>query len=103
MRAARATVADWNIKNPEQKMQTLAPDVKRRVRELQKSKDHRIADTAPRAMLTNREKTRQGPAPNERCEDTAYQRPESTNPAPSARRTWRRLPNRPPLHWCQRG
>ena len=50
VRDARAAVADWNGKNPEQKMLIRIPDVMRRVREMQKSKDQRIADTAPRAM-----------------------------------------------------
>jgi hypothetical protein len=50
VREARAAVADWNGKNPEQKMLIRIPDVMRRVREMQKSKDQRIADTAPRAM-----------------------------------------------------
>ncbi|WP_418133242.1 PLxRFG domain-containing protein [Variovorax sp. NFACC26] len=50
VRDARAAVADWNAKNPEQPMLIRIPDVMRRVREMQKSKDQRIADTAPRAM-----------------------------------------------------
>ncbi|QOF76060.1 PLxRFG domain-containing protein [Variovorax sp. 38R] len=48
--AARDQVAAWNEKNPEQPMQVRIPDVMRRVREMRKSKDERIADTAPRAM-----------------------------------------------------
>lgn len=47
---ARAAVADWNAKNPDQPMRISVPDVMRRVREMGKSKDQRIADTAPRAM-----------------------------------------------------
>ncbi|MDR6887897.1 MULTISPECIES: PLxRFG domain-containing protein [Variovorax] len=47
---ARAAVADWNAKNPEQKMIIRIPDIMRRVREMQKSKDQRIADTAAKAM-----------------------------------------------------
>jgi N12 class adenine-specific DNA methylase len=47
---ARDQVATWNRKNPEQPMLVRIPDVMRRVREMRKSKDERIADTAPRAM-----------------------------------------------------
>jgi len=47
---ARDQVAAWNRKNPEQPMLVRIPDVMRRVREMRKSKDERIADTAPRAM-----------------------------------------------------
>ncbi|MCY1561510.1 hypothetical protein D9M68_987760 [compost metagenome] len=50
MQTARDQVAAWNEKNPEQPMQVRIPDVMRRVREMRKSKDERIADTAPRAM-----------------------------------------------------
>ncbi|WP_295986299.1 PLxRFG domain-containing protein [uncultured Variovorax sp.] len=50
VRDARAAIAEWNAKNPEQPMLIRIPDVMRRVREMQKSKDQRIADTAPRAM-----------------------------------------------------
>ena len=46
---ARDQVAAWNRKNPEQPMLVRIPDVMRRVREMRKSKDERIADTAPRA------------------------------------------------------
>ncbi|NVM91063.1 N12 class adenine-specific DNA methylase [Variovorax sp. SG517] len=47
---ARDQVAAWNRKNLEQPMLVRIPDVMRRVREMRKSKDERIADTAPRAM-----------------------------------------------------
>jgi len=47
---ARDQVAAWNRKNPEQPMLVRIPDVMRRVREMRKSKDERIADTAPRVM-----------------------------------------------------
>lgn len=47
---ARDQVATWNRKNPEQPMLVRIPDVMRRVREMRKSKDERIADTAPRAL-----------------------------------------------------
>lgn len=47
---AREAIADWNAKNPEQPMLIRIPDIMRRVREMSKTKDQRIADTAPRAM-----------------------------------------------------
>ena len=47
---ARDAIADWNAKNPEQPMLIRIPDIMRRVREMSKTKDQRIADTAPRAM-----------------------------------------------------
>lgn len=50
VQAARDQVAAWNRKNPEQPMLIRVPDIMRRVREMRKSKDERIADTAPRAM-----------------------------------------------------
>ena len=50
VQAARDQVAAWNQKNPDQPMQIRIPDVMRRVREMRKTKDERIADTAPRAM-----------------------------------------------------
>ncbi|MDG9927396.1 MULTISPECIES: PLxRFG domain-containing protein [unclassified Pseudomonas] len=48
--AARQQIADWNARNPDQPMIIRVPDIMRRVREMSKSKDQRIADTAPRAM-----------------------------------------------------
>jgi len=50
VRAAREAIADWNAKNPDQPMLIRVPDIMRRVREMQKSKDQRIADTAPRVF-----------------------------------------------------
>lgn len=50
VQGARDAVADWNTKNPEQPMLIKMPDVLKRVREMGKSKDQRIADTAPKAM-----------------------------------------------------
>lgn len=50
VRAAREAIADWNAKNPDQPMVIRITDLNRRVREMAKSKDQRIADTAPRAM-----------------------------------------------------
>lgn len=47
---AREMVAEWNRKNPAQPMIIRIPDVMRRVREMGKDKDQRIAATAPRAM-----------------------------------------------------
>ena len=47
---AREAIADWNAKNPEQPMLIRIPDIMRRVREMAKTKDQRIADTAPKAM-----------------------------------------------------
>lgn len=50
VKAAREAIADWNAKNPDQRMVIRVPDVMKRVREMGKSKDQRIADTAPKAM-----------------------------------------------------
>lgn len=50
VQAARAAIADWNAKNPDQLMVVRVPDIMKRVREMSKSKDQRIADTAPKAM-----------------------------------------------------
>ncbi len=50
VRAAREAIADWNAKNPDRPMVIRIPSVLERVRNMQKSKDQRIADTAPRAM-----------------------------------------------------
>jgi hypothetical protein len=47
---ARAQVEDWNRKNPDQRMVIAMPAVFKRVREMSKTKDQRIADTAPKAM-----------------------------------------------------
>lgn len=47
---ARARVEDWNRKNPDQRMVIAMPAVFKRVREMSKTKDQRIADTAPKAM-----------------------------------------------------
>ena len=40
----------WNRNNPDQKIVVKMPDVWKRVREMGKSKDERIAATAPKAM-----------------------------------------------------
>jgi hypothetical protein len=50
VQAARAAIADWNAKNPDQLMVIRVPDIMKRVREMSKSKDQRIADTAPKGM-----------------------------------------------------
>ena len=47
---ARAAVARWNRQNPDQPMVIAVPSVMKRVQEMRKSKDQRIADTAPKAM-----------------------------------------------------
>lgn len=47
---ARGEIATWNEKNPDQPMVIKINSVWRRVREMRKSKDERIADTAPKAM-----------------------------------------------------
>lgn len=39
VRAAREAIGDWNAKNPDQPMVIRVPDIMRRVREMQKSKD----------------------------------------------------------------
>ena len=47
---ARADLDDWNRKNPDQRIVVSMPAVLKRVREMGKTKDQRIADTAPKAM-----------------------------------------------------
>ncbi len=47
---AREMVRSWNEKNPEQPIKANMPAILRRVREMRKSKDQRVADTAPKAM-----------------------------------------------------
>lgn len=47
---ARQDIADWNHRNPDQPMLITVPSVMSRVREMRKSKDERIADSAPKAM-----------------------------------------------------
>lgn len=48
--AARARMQDWNEKNPDQSMKVDMPAVLKRVMEMRKPKDQRVADTAPKAM-----------------------------------------------------
>ena len=50
MQRARAAVASWNRQNPDQPMVIAVPSVMKRVQEMRKRKDQRIADTAPKAM-----------------------------------------------------
>lgn len=50
IKQARDEVARWNAKNPDQPMIIKVPDVIRRAREMGKSKDTRIAETAPKAL-----------------------------------------------------
>lgn len=47
---AREAINTWNEKNPDQRMSPNMPAIWRRVREMAKDKDQRIADTAPKAM-----------------------------------------------------
>ena len=47
---AREAINAWNEKNPDQRMSPNMPAIWRRVREMAKDKDQRIADTAPKAM-----------------------------------------------------
>ncbi|MBB6559573.1 N12 class adenine-specific DNA methylase [Acidovorax soli] len=50
---ARQDIADWNRRNPEQPMLITVPSVMSRVREMRKSKDQRIVDSAPRVMRSS--------------------------------------------------
>ena len=47
---AREAMDAWNEKNPDQRMSPNMPAIWKRVREMAKDKDQRIADTAPKAM-----------------------------------------------------
>lgn len=46
----RDRLADWNRNNPEQPIVVKIPDVMKRVREMNKDRTNRIADTAPKAL-----------------------------------------------------
>lgn len=46
----RERLADWNRDNPEQPIVVKMPDVWKRVREMNKDRSDRIADTAPKAL-----------------------------------------------------
>jgi hypothetical protein len=47
---ARAMVQRWNENNPEQRIKANMPAILKRVKEMRKPKDERVADTAPKAM-----------------------------------------------------
>ena len=47
---ARAMVQRWNENNPDQRIKANMPAILKRVKDMRKSKDERIADTAPKAM-----------------------------------------------------
>jgi len=47
---ARARIADWNEKNPNLRMIVTIPSVMQKVNEMKKTKDERIAATAPKSM-----------------------------------------------------
>lgn len=59
---ARADIADWNRKNPDQPMLITVPSVMSKVREMRKPKDQRIADSAPKAMRAQMREELQRPA-----------------------------------------
>lgn len=46
----RARLAAWNKNNPDQPITVKMPDVWKRVREMSKDRNQRIADTAPKAL-----------------------------------------------------
>ena len=48
--SARLLLDQWNVQNPDQRIGVNMQAVVRRVKEMRKSKDQRIADTAPKAM-----------------------------------------------------
>ena len=50
MQRVRERLAAWNRDNPEQPIVVKMPDVWKRVREMGKDKQQRIADTAPKAL-----------------------------------------------------
>jgi hypothetical protein len=50
VQSARNDIAEWNEKNPDQRMLISVPSVMSRVKEMRKSKDQRIAASAPKAM-----------------------------------------------------
>jgi hypothetical protein len=43
-------VQRWNENNPEQRIKANMPAILKRVKEMRKPKDERVADTAPKAM-----------------------------------------------------
>ena len=48
--SARLLLDQWNVQNPDQRIGVNMQAVVRRVKEMRKSKDQRIADTAPKVM-----------------------------------------------------
>ena len=50
LQRVRDRLADWNRNNPEQPITVKIPDVMKRVREMNKDRTARIADTAPKAL-----------------------------------------------------
>lgn len=50
VREAREAFDDWNEKNPTQPMRPNMPAIRRRVIEMRKPKEQRVADTAPKAI-----------------------------------------------------
>ncbi len=52
VQAARDAITSWNEKNPDQRMVISMASVLKKAKEMNKSKDQRIADTAPKAMRT---------------------------------------------------
>lgn len=49
-------MARWNANNPDQVMRANMVAIVKRVKEMRKSKDQRIADTAPRALRSQMKK-----------------------------------------------
>jgi len=56
---ARAMVQRWNENNPEQRIKANMPAILKRVKEMRKSKEQRVADTAPKAMRAQMRKDMQ--------------------------------------------
>lgn len=50
IKSARDALANWNEKNPDQKMTANLPAIFKRARDMSKSKEQRIIDTAPKSM-----------------------------------------------------
>jgi hypothetical protein len=50
VRQAQSELADWNQKNPDQRIVANMPAIMRKVQQMSLSKDQRIAATAPKAM-----------------------------------------------------
>ncbi|AEF90254.1 hypothetical protein DelCs14_3254 [Delftia sp. Cs1-4] len=50
LQRVRDRLADWNKNNPEQPIVVKVPDVMKRVREMNKDRTDRIADTSPKAL-----------------------------------------------------